>query len=100
MLVELEVRVDSVLCVSGRQRRLHLCGAKTHPIDPRDPPAHGRLYADGLAGTSLLTALKKVFAVTVIVVITTNHTKFQHKLRWQQKKSNYKDSTGILNSVK
>lgn len=92
MLVELKVRVDSVLCVSGRQRRLHLCGAKTHPIDPRDPPAHGRLYADGLAGTSLLTALKKVFAVTVIVVITINHTKFQHKLRWQQKKANTKIS--------
>lgn len=84
MIIELKVRVDSVLCVSGRQRRLHLCGAHTHPVDPRDPPAHGRLYADGLAGTSLLTALKKVFAVTLILVITTEqakHAKFQHKLR-------------------
>lgn len=71
MLVELKVSVDSVLRISGRQRRLHLCGAHTHPVDPQDPPAHGRLYADGLAGTSHLTALKKVFAVTVILVITT-----------------------------
>lgn len=47
------------VCVPGGQRRLQLCGAHTDPADPRDPPAHGRLYAGGLAGTSHLFALKK-----------------------------------------
>lgn len=47
------------VCVPGGQRRLQLCGAHTHPADPRDPPAHGRLYARGLAGTSHLSVLKK-----------------------------------------